>query len=636
MNTVSRAQLDNLVQDWLSIDPNPQTRAEIQQLQQEQDYEKLVRKLYPRITFGTAGLRSSMESGFAHMNDVTVLQASQGLVQFLCTKFDNPSIVIGYDHRYHSQRYAELLASVALIKGITVYYLGSAKNLSLESLRLSKGDFPNNSDGAAAAADRGYVHTPIVPFAINQLHASGGVMITASHNPAMDNGYKVYYSNGCQIIPPIDHEISESINANLKPWSENVWDVTGNMSQGLKNGQLKPSREEIVKKYVDSVKSKLVKDTDKNLGFNFVYTPMHGVGLEIFEKCLQLFDIDKYEVVSKQAVPDPAFPTVSFPNPEEKGALDLAIATAKKLGYKLVLANDPDADRFSVAAENKNGEFKQLTGNEIGFLFAMYVLENIGSSENDLSKVCMLNSTVSSQILKAMAEKDGFHYADTLTGFKWIGNKAIDMEKEGFFVPFAFEEAIGFMFNIVHDKDGVSAAVVFLQLFQQWFSSGEIDVFDKLEDGYKKYGWFKDLNGYYRIKDLEVTDRVFGEIRKSYKGQNFPQQIGDFKVVYWRDLTVGYDSCTNDHKPTLLVDAKSQMITGVLEPVFDGIMEKDAKLSVRFTCRGSGTEPKLKVYIEGTSTKSEADATSIADKCWETLKANWFKPDFYKLQEIKP
>lgn len=216
-----------------------------------------------------------------------------------------------------------------------------------------------------------------------------------------------------------------------------------------------------------------------------------------------MFETNRYSVVEEQSKPDPSFPTVSFPNPEEKGALDLAITQAQQTNAKLVIASDPDADRFSVAIVDKQGKFRQLTGNEIGFLFAMYVIENLDKAK--LSNTYLLNSTVSSQVLKSMAEKCGFNFIDTLTGFKWIGNKAIDLENQGHFVPFGYEEAIGFMFNLVHDKDGISAAVVFLQLYQQWFSKGDVNVIDKLELGYKEYGWFKDLNGYYRLSDVSLT-----------------------------------------------------------------------------------------------------------------------------------
>lgn len=625
MSAISRDKLEQIAQDWVLVDPNEETKAEISNLVKNKHYSKLQRKLYPRIAFGTAGLRSSMESGFAHMNDVTVLQASQGLVEYLLTKFTNPSIVVGYDHRFHSQRFAEILASVALLKGFTVYYLGSTKNFSTESLKLYKGSFKNDD-----SASREYVHTPLVPFAIDHLNASGGVMITASHNPANDNGYKVYYANGCQIIPPQDADIAQSIENNLKPSSDDVWHIVENFENGIKGDKLKCIKHEIVKQYVSAVKDKLVKEL--RLDFDFVYTPMHGVGLEIFEKCINLFETNRYSVVEEQSKPDPSFPTVSFPNPEEKGALDLAITQAQQTNAKLVIASDPDADRFSVAIVDKQGKFRQLTGNEIGFLFAMYVIENLDKAK--LSNTYLLNSTVSSQVLKSMAEKCGFNFIDTLTGFKWIGNKAIDLENQGHFVPFGYEEAIGFMFNLVHDKDGISAAVVFLQLYQQWFSKGDVNVIDKLELGYKEYGWFKDLNGYYRLSDVSLTPRIFKSVRNSYSGHESPQTIGDFKVAYWRDLTIGFDSSAPDHKPILPVDPHSQMITAVLEPAAKPQNGQD--LSVRFTCRGSGTEPKLKVYIEGKSSTSESDALKVAGDCWETLKREWFKPKEYGLEEVKP
>ena len=615
MSTINHNQVDKLVDSWLSIDINPESREEIQQLQQSQQYEKLDKKLSQRIAFGTAGLRSSMESGFSHMNDVTVLQASQGLIKYLL-KENHTSIVIGYDHRYNSQRFAEILASVAITENVKVYYLGSVENISKETLKLTTGNINNNDD-----ADRGYVHTPLVPFAIDHFGATGGVMITASHNPANDNGYKVYYLNGCQIIPPVDKEIAVSIEDNLVPW-DGVWDVYKNIKQAVKEELLVTVRDEVTKEYLKGVEEKLIKD--HNLDFNFVYTPMHGVGLDIFEKVVALFKNAPWKAVIEQAHPNPAFPTVDFPNPEEKGALNLAIQTAKESGYKLVIANDPDADRFSVALKTE-GKWKQLTGNEIGFLFAMYVIEQ----QEKLDDVYLVNSTVSSQILKAMAEKDGFHFQDTLTGFKWIGNKAIDLQKEGYKVPFGYEEAIGFMFDLVHDKDGVSAAVIFLQLYQKWFSDGKTDVVSKLQEGYARYGWFKDYNGYYRLSDMSTLGQIFTSIRDSFTG-DYPKKVRDFEVTAWRDLTLGYESVTKDHVPILPVDPSSQMITAEFR------LPDDKDAVVRFTCRGSGTEPKLKLYVEGKSVKNEKSATDIAVKCWDTLKEQWFKPDQFNLKEVRP
>ncbi|CUM45678.1 uncharacterized protein AC631_01551 [Debaryomyces fabryi] len=621
--------LNNLVEKWVSVDINPKSKKEIIELQNDGDYAKLDEKLSKRIAFGTAGLRSAMTSGFAHMNDVTILQASQGLIKYLLEENESNkdlSIVVGYDHRHHSQRFAEITASVALTQGFKVYYLGSVTNLSQESIELSETKFLGGGE-----TDRGYVHTPLVPFAIDYFKASAGVMVTASHNPAQDNGYKVYYGNGCQIIPPNDIGIAQCIERNLDPWlNQNIWDVVGNFKKN--KDLLFGVKEKATEMYIKSVYELLIQN--KKLSYDFTYTPMHGVGMEIFNQVISLFDTkSEIKPVTEQMSPDPEFLTVKFPNPEEKGALDLSIKNANELDHKLVLANDPDADRFSVAIKtHKTNEWVQLTGNEIGFLFAMYVIEEL-TPKNKLDNTYLINSTVSSQILASMAQHHGFNFIDTLTGFKWIGNKAIDLKKEGFNVPFGYEEAIGFMFGVANDKDGISALVMWLQLYEAWFANKEnYDPVDKLNDGYKKYGWYKEANGYYKLNDLSMTQKIFDStIRKSFEGKPYPETLGEsFLVDSWRDLTIGYDSLTSNNKPVLPVDPTSQMITAILKPK-DAFSDHEL---VRFTCRGSGTEPKLKIYIEGKSDICEDRALSLAKLCWNTLKAEWFKPEENGLQEV--
>ncbi|KAJ8140032.1 hypothetical protein OY671_006773 [Metschnikowia pulcherrima] len=650
MSEEEKHQIDELVTQWLAVDIDEESRLEIENLQKWGDYRVLSSKMSPRIAFGTAGLRSSMEPGFAHMNDVTILQASQGLVKYILQDKNgkktgaSPSIVIGYDHRHHSQRFAEITASVAVASGLTVYYLGSVDNLSEESMKSFANTGKSESDSAQdfnssaqngetqknSKIDRSYVHTPMVPFGIDHYGASAGVMVTASHNPARDNGYKVYYGNGCQIIPPHDSGIAKSIDENLRPWlAKNVWDIRGNFAAAGRKGKLIPVKNELTSAYIAAVMTKLVKSP--KVSFDFVYTPMHGVGGEIFGQICDRMSV-KYAIVPEQAHPDPEFPTVRFPNPEEAGALDLAIAQAKKAGYKLVVANDPDADRFSVAVETKERAWRQLTGNEIGVLFAAYVLEELTRPE-DMSNTYLLNSTVSSQLLRSMAEKLGCHFQDTLTGFKWIGNKAIDLKKRGFNVPFGYEEAIGYMLPLVNDKDGISASVMWMQLYEKWFSTGDSDPLDKLEAIYARFGWFKECNGYYKLDDLQKTAKIFKDtIRASYDAATeHPSEIGDFAVIEWRDLTVGYDSAATDHKPLLPTDPSSQMITAILQLKENGASASD---KVRFTCRGSGTEPKLKVYIEGMSRDSEAKAVHLARKCWDTLRDEWFRPQENGLVEV--
>lgn len=608
-------ELNSKVEQWLAIDIDPESRSEIKKLQLDKRYDILHDKFGERIAFGTAGLRAEMTSGFAYMNDVTVLQAAQGLVQDIIDKStkNELSIVVGYDHRFNSQRYGELTASVALSKGVKVYYLGSIDNLSDTSIKLSSTEYTNHS------SDKSYVHTPMVPFTIDQYGASAGVMVTASHNPAQDNGYKVYYENGCQIIPPRDKRIAKAIDDNLQPW-ENVWDVSRAFKEGVESGNLIGIKPEVERAYIQDIE-KLINPNYTKLGFNFVYTPIHGVGKDVFLKCLKKFKLYNVETIKEQENPNPSFPTVKFPNPEEKGALEIAIETANKIAYNVVIANDPDADRFSCAYKTLDYKWRQLTGNEIGFLFAMYIIENIPKHKR--CKTYFVNSTVSSQILDSMANVDGFNYIDTLTGFKWIGNKAINLKEQGYEVPFAYEEAIGFMFDVVNDKDGIAAAITFLQLYHLWFAKGDLTIDQKLKQGYEKYGYYKECNGYYRLDELSKTNQIFANIRNSYPGEQ-PTSIGDFEVLSFRDLTIGYDSSTWNKQPTLPTDASSQMITAVL---------RSGKNTVRFTCRGSGTEPKLKVYIEGQA-KSESAADGVAKGCWQLLKQHWFQPQVYNLTEV--
>ncbi|CDR37542.1 CYFA0S01e11782g1_1 [Cyberlindnera fabianii] len=589
--------IDVLVNQWLSIDVNHSTIQEIKDLHASNNVSELELRLRNRIAFGTAGLRATMEAGFSRMNDVTVLQASQGLASYVRKQnstADELSIVIGHDHRHHSKEFAQITATAFLLKGFKVYLLES-----------ESGDL---------------VPTPMVPFAVDTYKASCGVMITASHNPAQDNGYKVYWSNGCQIIPPHDYGIASEIEKNLVP-VDRAHDVDAVLEESLKSGDLILAKQKTMEAYLEHLQKTVVKSSVE--GLRFVYTPMHGVGQEIFEKVVKMIGVRDRDLVrvKEQMIPDPDFPSVKFPNPEEKGALDLAIETADSEGIDIVVANDPDADRFSAAVKT-NGKWRQLTGNEIGFLFADYTIK---TTDIPREKMYLLNSTVSSQMIASMANKEGFSYADTLTGFKWIGNKAIDLEKEGKIVPFAYEEAIGFMFEGIHDKDGISAATVFLQMAQKWKEAGK-NAIEVLEDGFKRYGYFKEYNSYYIVPYQEATKEIFDSvIRASSGSKGYPETIGSYSVIYWRDLTTGFESATADGKPLLPVDSSAQMITAKLDT---GVPDEE----IRFTARGSGTEPKLKVYIEAKAATEERSAELAAD-VWGTLRDAWFQPSVTGLKE---
>jgi phosphoglucomutase len=572
--------IKELARDWLELDQDKTTTDEIYKLLVDGNTDELEKRLRTRIAFGTAGLRGPMQAGFACMNSLTVIQASQGLAAYLLKTEHNVKtrgVVIGRDARHNSEKFAKLTAAAFVAKGVKVWWYETPQ------------------------------HTPLVPFGVRELGAVAGIMITASHNPAKDNGYKVYWSNGCQIIPPHDSGIAESILQNLKPVT---WDTSVVDDNLLVEGSL-GLVEDKYHKAILSAAQPGHHHVKMDPRLKFVYTPMHGVGLPAMQKCTETLGIaSQMTVVAAQAEPNPDFPTVKFPNPEEKGALDLAMETADKSSIDLILASDPDADRLAVA-ERVGGSWHIFTGNQLGVLIGSYLLDRYPSSK-PRDKLAMLASTVSSRMLAALALKEGFKFTETLTGFKWLGNVARDLESQGYDVVYAFEEALGYMIpQTVHDKDSISAAAVFLTATSQWSSQG-LTPYSRLQKLYSYLGYFEDANTYLVSPSPSITTSVFTDIRAL--GNPHPTTIGSRKIVRWRDLTLGYDSKSKDHKPDLPVDATAQMITCELD---DGAV---------FTVRGSGTEPKIKLYIECQGTSSE-EAKSGANGILQDLLKEWFKPE---------
>jgi phosphoglucomutase len=578
--------IKELAKEWLELDEDKSTTDEIYHLLQQGNTEELERRLRTRIAFGTAGLRGPMQAGFACMNSLTVIQASQGLAAYLLkTEHDvkKRGVVIGRDARHNSEKFAKLTAAAFVAKGIKVWWYETPS------------------------------HTPLVPFGVREMGAAAGIMVTASHNPAKDNGYKVYWSNGCQIIPPHDSGIAASIMENLKPvtWDTSVVDNPDLLVEGsLDLVRDKYHKAILYAAHPEGSNVKMSPD------LRFVYTPMHGVGLPAMTQCAETLGIaSRMTVVEAQAQPDPDFPTVKFPNPEEKGALDLAIETADQSSIRLILASDPDADRLAVA-EKVNDKWHIFTGNQLGVLIGSYLFERYPSSK-PREKLAMLASTVSSRMLAALAKKEEFKFAETLTGFKWLGNVARDLESEGYDVAYAFEEALGYMIpQTVHDKDSISAAAVFLTAASQWYTQG-LTPYAKLQSLYEYLGYFEDANTYLVSPSPAVTTSVFTAIRAL--GSPHPTTIGPRKIMRWRDLTLGYDSKSKDHVPDLPVDVTSQMITCELD---DGAV---------FTVRGSGTEPKIKLYIECQG-ESSAEAKQGANGILEDLLKEWFKPEENRLR----
>lgn len=514
-------------------------------------------RLAGRISFGTAGLRGKMCAGFAFMNELTVTQASQGLAVYLLNGSADSAergVVVGHDHRHHSLRFAQLTAAALLSKGFKVYLF----------------------EKLAA--------TPLVPYAALLKKAAAGVMITASHNPKDDNGYKVYWDNGCQIVAPHDKGIAKCIEENLQPWDV---DVDALLKQSAQSGRLVDPTADVETNYFTDIQQySYNKEANAKSELKITYTAMHGVGTPWVAKAFEAFNLPAYIPVEEQIAPHPDFPTVAFPNPEEgKGALKLAIQRADSAGSPLILANDPDADRLAVAEKLDDGSWKVFTGNEIGILLAHWVWQKFSAAhpEVPVDKCVMLNTTVSSKMLSAMAAKEGFHYDETLTGFKWLGSVAADLTSKGYHFLYAFEEAIGFMVgDVCRDKDGVRAAAVFAEMAVELYSQRST-VVRTLHSLYEKYGYYATNNRYFFCYDPALMETIFGRIRNN--GQ-YSEACGPYKIKNIRDLTTGYDSSRPDKKAILPTSSSTHMITFFFE---NGCVA---------TLRGSGTEPKLKYYIE--------------------------------------
>lgn len=587
--------LDELVRKWLSWDKNENTRKEITDLARQKNVKELQKRLGERMEFGTAGLRARMGAGNSMMNDLTIIQTAQGLAKYVLKAEPDvvkKGIVLGYDGRHNSDKWALISAAVYINEGIPVYLFSKM------------------------------CPTPYVPFAILHFGATCGVMVTASHNPKDDNGYKVYWENGAQIVSPIDKGISKAIEDNLEPL-ESSWDTSRVKSSAL----CKDPYQEALKAYNAGLSSLCFhKDQNANSKLRIVYTAMHGVGFPYALQAFKAFNLAEPIPVTEQVDPDPEFPTVKYPNPEEgKGALTLAMQTADAANSPFIIANDPDADRMAIAEKLPNGGWKIFTGNEIGALLGywLWISYQNQAKKAPASDVYMLASTVSSKILHSMAKKEGFRFEETLTGFKWMGNRSDELIKQGKTVLFAFEEAIGYMCGtMVLDKDGVSAAVVMAEFASHLYAKG-MTVEKQLEAIYGKYGYHLSSNSYFICHEPSIIRRLFEELR-NYKGQGkYPDSCGPYKIDTVRDLTAGYDSTTPDNKPVLPVSKSSQMITFGFA---NGCVA---------TLRTSGTEPKIKYYTEHCPDPSKgldkAGAEQELQDIVKNIKIHFFQPEKFGL-----
>ena len=505
---------------WTAEDPDPQTRAELEELLDRVEQEPagaaaldLADRFAGRLEFGTAGLRGALGAGPNRMNRVVVLRAAAGLASYLVKHGAGAgdAVVVGYDARHNSEVFAQDTAAVMAGAGLRALVLPRP------------------------------LPTPVLAYAIRKLGCVAGVMVTASHNPSQDNGYKVYLGDGSQIVPPADVEISAEI------------DAVGPVAAIPRGDGWSRLDDSVLGAYVDDVSALAAPGGPRDL--TMVYTPLHGVGGETVNVVLERAGFPAPHVAVAQAEPDPDFPTVSFPNPEEPGAMDLAMALAAEVDADLVIANDPDADRCAVAVPGPHG-WRMLRGDEVGALLGDFMLRS--GTEGVYA-----NSIVSSSLLGTLAASYGQPHKETLTGFKWIGRV------EG--LAFGYEEALGYCVapQLVRDKDGVSALLRVAELAAQLKSEGRT-LTDRLDEIAAAHGVYATDQLSVRVTDLSLIAEAMERLRSQP-----PEQLGGLAVERVVDLAEGSE----------------------LLPPTEGLRYRLAS-GARVIVRPSGTEPKLKCYLE--------------------------------------
>jgi phosphomannomutase len=533
--------LDSRTKAWLEADPDPETRAQLQALLASDSTEELSERMGGTLEFGTAGIRGVVEAGSNRMNRAVVIRTTAGLVRFLqgTTAPEDRLVAVGRDARPSSASFMEDTVGVLVAAGFRVLYFSDP------------------------------TPTPLVAYAGLSSGACASIVITASHNPPADNGYKVYASNGAQIVGPTDVEIAAEIEevgpANQVPRAADAYGHPDSTAIGP----------DLFDQYLRDVAADLPGQSgDRSL--SIVYSAMHGVGGRFVTEALKRFGFNTVRPVARQFEPDGTFPTVAFPNPEEPGAMDMAHELAEAVEADLVLANDPDTDRLAVSVPEPGGAWRALSGNQIGCLLAEFLLSADGRGDGPV-----INSIVSTPMLGSIAEAHGVVWAQTLTGFKWVCNAAIDLAyPDSPRMILGFEEALGYSVGTtVRDKDGISAAVAFAALAAAAHGDNAT-VMDRLGDLYATYGVWTSAQVSIR---REGSDGI-AEIASAMAAlrSDPPTAIGTHTVTHVVDYSTG-----GSDRPRYLGE------TNLIALQLGG--------AGRVLARPSGTEPKLKVYVDLTT-----------------------------------
>ncbi len=525
-------ELRSRVAAWIADDPDERDRRELTELLHDDGtLAELADRFGGRLEFGTAGLRGAVAAGPNRMNQAVVRATTAALAGWLLSRDERLArergVVIGCDARHRSEEFAQEAAQVLAGAGIPVWRLPSRQP------------------------------TPLLAFAIRRLGTAAGIMITASHNPPADNGYKLYLGDGAQIVPPADVEIEAAI-ATVGPLAAvPVAEPRSPLIHAL--------GDEVARDYLDELCA-ISPAPPGAAWLRFVYTPLHGVAGGLALRAFEQAGFVEPDVVSAQAEPDPDFPTVAFPNPEVPGALDLALAQARRIDADLVIANDPDGDRLAVAVPDKSapGGWRMLTGDQVGALLGCYLLNQFPAPPSGPDDRLLASTIVSSTLLSRIVASAGARYAETLTGFKWIV-RAGESQPDARFI-LGYEEALGYaVTDVVRDKDGIGAALALLGLAARARSGGEslLDVYDALEAAH----------GVHLTAQITVPTAAPADVTARLRAAA-PTFLGGQPVISVSDLTGGKGGL----------------------PSADVLIYKLA--GARVVIRPSGTEPKIKAYLE--------------------------------------
>ena len=539
------------------------------------DEKEIQDRFYKNLEFGTAGLRGVMGAGTNRMNKYTVAKATQGLANFIIKeKGQDKGVAIAYDSRNMSKEFSEITANCLNANGIKTYVFNELRPV------------------------------PELSYTVRKLKCIAGIMITASHNPSKYNGYKVYWEDGAQIVSPKDKLIIEEVNK-----VENYEDAkTMNKEEAIRLKLYNVIGEEIDSSYISEIK-KLILNPQKikeQENLKIVYTPLHGTGNKPVQRILKEIGFKKVFVVPEQEKPDGLFPTVEYPNPEDKKAFKLALELAKKEDADIVLATDPDADRLGVyAKDSKTGNYMAFTGNMSGMLIAEYILSQKKEQGILPNNGAFVTTIVSTDLAKAISKEYGLKLFEVLTGFKYIGEKIKEFEKNGQYTyQFGFEESYGCLVGThARDKDAIVAVMMLCEAAAYYMSKG-ITLWDQMINIYEKYGYYKEDTKSITLEGVDGADKI-KRILTNLREKPL-EKIGSFKVLQFRDYNEGIIKNMNTNETTKTDLPKSNVLYYELE-------------NNAWCCiRPSGTEPKVKCYV-GVKGGSQQESEKMLKEVEEDL-----------------